>query len=293
VPHPTKHRSDQRQLAQERHLFRLRFGLGLNQSAQAQRLAALHFDGRVQALRDELRHLHAADEDRVRRIQRADFRHHVESDAAAAQTQFIDRGEYVEDRQTGLLWQKDGQASGKLNFHDAAKYAKSLKLGGLTGWRVPTAKELESIFPADKAPFANSAYNKDQCCAGEKEFRSYWTSELDTRLEDYAFVYHWYAKGGANNCFASKNFVYVRCVLDAKSAVPPGDDKPLTEAEAKQAREHIVQLGSDDFAKREAAAAALQKLGRKALPLLSAELEKAADAEVRFRLKQLVKDLGG
>jgi hypothetical protein len=217
----------------------------------------------------------------------------TEPAAPQEKPRLIDHGEYVEDRQTGLLWQKDGQSSGKMNFYDAAKYAKSLKLGGLTGWRVPTAKELETIFPADQAPFANSAYNKDQCCAGGKEFRSYWTSELDPRQEDYAFVYQWYAKGGANNCFASKNFVYVRCVLDGKSAVPLGDGKPLTDAEARQAREHIGQLDSDDFAKREAASAALKALGRKVLPLLEAALEKAADPEVRFRLKQLMKELGG
>jgi hypothetical protein len=81
---------------------------------------------------------------------------------------------------------------------------------------VPTGDELAGIFPADKAPFVNSAYNPDACCAGPKEFRSYWTSEMDigSDREDYAFVYQWYAKGGANNCFASKNFVYVRCVHD-------------------------------------------------------------------------------
>jgi hypothetical protein len=216
----------------------------------------------------------------------------AEPAAPQARQRFVDRGEFVEDRETGLLWQKDGQASGKMNFYDAQKYAKALKLGGITGWRVPTAKELETIFPADKGPFANSAYNKDQCCAGDKEFRSYWTSELDKRLEDYAFVYQWYAQGGANNCYASKNFVYVRCVRDGKD-VPPADDKPLTEADTKAAREHIAQLGSDSFEKREAAFMALKALGGKVLPLLQAALKDAEDAEVRFRLKQLVKDLGG
>ncbi len=127
---------------------------------------------------------------------------------------FIDRGEYVEDKKTGLLWQKDGAASGKMNYAAAAKYATKLKLDGMSGWRVPTAKELAGIFPAVVGPFKNSNYTKAQCCAGPHEFRSYWTCELDTRLQDYAYVYHWYARGGRNNCFASKNFVYVRCVHD-------------------------------------------------------------------------------
>jgi len=220
--------------------------------------------------------------------------------AAQEKPRFIDKGEYVEDVQTGLWWQKDGQASGKKNFYDAAKYAAGLKLGGRTGWRVPTAKEFETIFPADKAPFTNSAYNPDQCCAGPKEFRSYWTSELDGPPEkDYAFVYHWYAKGGKNNCFASANLVYVRCVLDPKGAAPagaaaaaPAAEKLITGEEAVQALELIAQLGSDDFARREAAVAGLKAFGRRILPLLTAALEKAQDAEVRFRLKKLIEEAG-
>jgi hypothetical protein len=213
--------------------------------------------------------------------------------ASPAKQRFIDKGDYVEDTQTGLWWQKDGESSGKLNFEGAAKYAKQLKLGGLTGWRVPTAKELATIFPADQAPFKNSAYNKEMCCAGPNEFRSYWTSEIFDGYEDGAFVYHWYAKGGANNCLASKNFVYVRCVLDASKAAPAGDDKPLDEAGAKAARALIAQLGNDSFEKREAAVAGLKAMGRKVLPLLIVALEQAEDAEVRFRLKAVMKEIGG
>ena len=211
-----------------------------------------------------------------------------------AKPRFHDKGEYVIDTQTGLWWQKDGEQSGKRNFADAAEYAAGLKLGGRRGWRVPTANELAAIFPADQAPFTNSAYNKDACCAGPNEFRSYWTCELDPRLDDYAYVYHWYAKGGANNCFASKNFVYVRCVLDPKGVAPAGaiasppDEKPLTEADHKQVQDWIKQLGDDRFDRREAALIGLKAFGRKALPLLSAALDKTEDAEVRFRLKKLI-----
>lgn len=125
---------------------------------------------------------------------------------------FIDFGDYVQDRKTGLLWQKDGVASGKLNFYQAQEYAKNLSLGNLNGWRVPTIKELESIFPAVEKPFKNTPYTDQQCCKGPYEWHSYWTSEMDNSLPDYAFVYHWYQFGGANNCYASKNYDYVRCV---------------------------------------------------------------------------------
>jgi hypothetical protein len=127
---------------------------------------------------------------------------------------YVDYGEYIQDIKTGLLWQKDGMESGKLNFYQAKEYAKKLKLGNLRGWRVPTIKELESIFPALDKPFINTPYTDQKCCKGPYEWHSYWTSEMDNSLPDYAFVYHWYQFGGANNCYASKNYDYVRCVHD-------------------------------------------------------------------------------
>jgi hypothetical protein len=125
---------------------------------------------------------------------------------------FIDRGDYVMDTKTGLLWQKDGTEAGKMNFYDAARYGARLNLGGLTGWRVPTREELAAIFPATDLPFRNTKYTEHPCCQGPHEWNSYWTSELDPRLPDYAFLYQWYNKGGANNCSASGNLVHVRCV---------------------------------------------------------------------------------
>lgn len=114
---------------------------------------------------------------------------------------------------TGLLWQKDGDESGKKNFNQAAEYAKKLRLGGMTGWRVPTREELAGIFPATEEPFKDTKYTKQECCDGPYEWNAYWTCERDEG-PDYAFLYQWYVDGGANNCIASKNFVYVRCVHD-------------------------------------------------------------------------------
>lgn len=125
---------------------------------------------------------------------------------------FIDRSDHVLDTRTGLLWQKDGDASGKLNYHQAAEYAAKLRLGRMKGWRVPTRDELAEIFPATDRPFTDTKYAKDP--AGPDQMNSYWTSELDPERDDYAFVYEWYRDGGANNCYASRNFVYVRCARD-------------------------------------------------------------------------------
>lgn len=202
----------------------------------------------------------------------------------------IDRGEYVEDTETRLLWQKDGAASGKKNFYEAAEYASKLKLGGLTGWRVPTADELKTIFPADKPPFVNTGYREEKYKPGTGEFRSYWTSDLDKRLDDYAFVYHWYAAGGANNCFASKNYCNVRCVRSADGAKLAEAVKPakLDDETTIKVGELIAKLASEEFAQREAAEKELAAFGRKIEPLLIAALEKATDPEVEFRLAKLL-----
>ena len=129
-----------------------------------------------------------------------------------AADRFKDAGAYVEDRWTGLLWQKDGTESGKMNYFEAFDYTDRLELSGVKGWRLPTPEELSTIFPATYAPFTGTRYNGNECCGGGMEFASYWTSQLDPRLPDYAFLYQWYSKGGANNGYASKNFAYIRAV---------------------------------------------------------------------------------
>jgi hypothetical protein len=210
----------------------------------------------------------------------------------AEKPRLIDRGEYVEDTTTKLLWQKDGASAGKKNFQQAAEYAKGLKLGGLTGWRVPTAKELEGIFPADKKPFLNSKYTPNMCCGGGEEFASFWTSELDPRVDDYAFVYQWYNKGGANNCFASKNFVYVRCVRSVDGAALAAAVKPvptkLDDETLAKVKTLIVQLADEDFEKREAGTKELIALGAVLEGLIKDELAKSTDFEVKLRLKRVL-----
>ncbi len=124
---------------------------------------------------------------------------------------FVNQGPFVRDVQTGLLWQKDGDISGKLNFSQAKEYAENLNPGGLTGWRLPTAKELETIFPATAFPFRDSKYTPVACCQGPFEWNSYWTSQIRGKSAD---VYHWYEEGGVNGALAQRNFIYVRCVHD-------------------------------------------------------------------------------
>jgi hypothetical protein len=127
---------------------------------------------------------------------------------------FVDHGEYVEDHWTGLLWQKDGIESEGQNFFEARDYAAQANLGGIEGWRLPTADELASIFPATFEPFTHTQYNPNPCCGGPKPFHSYWTGETDPLNAEQAMLYHWYHKGGGVNAIANANSAYVRCVHD-------------------------------------------------------------------------------
>ncbi|MGI0117731.1 DUF1566 domain-containing protein [Zooshikella sp. RANM57] len=57
---------------------------------------------------------------------------------------YTDNGDdTITDNVTGLMWQKN--MGEKITFNDAFKYAKKLKLGGYSDWRVPTIKELYSL----------------------------------------------------------------------------------------------------------------------------------------------------
>ena len=47
------------------------------------------------------------------------------------------------DIRTGLEWQYT--SPGKMNWHEALDYARSLRLDGKTDWRLPTAAELETL----------------------------------------------------------------------------------------------------------------------------------------------------
>ena len=47
------------------------------------------------------------------------------------------------DSRTGLEWQF--HSPGKMDWHEALEYAKSLTLNGKNDWRLPTAPELETL----------------------------------------------------------------------------------------------------------------------------------------------------
>jgi hypothetical protein len=88
---------------------------------------------------------------------------------------FHDNGDgTITDRATGLTWTKADSGKG-LNWQQALAYAASLRLAGHTDWRLPNAKELQSIVDyTRRAPAIDPMFQTSKLADGEYPF--YWSS---------------------------------------------------------------------------------------------------------------------
>ena len=71
--------------------------------------------------------------------------------------QFVDNGDgTITDHAAGLMWQQADSPDG-MNWEDALAYAEGLELGGYRDWRLPNAKELQSILDYTRSPDTTSS----------------------------------------------------------------------------------------------------------------------------------------
>jgi hypothetical protein len=96
---------------------------------------------------------------------------------------FIDNGDgTISDAATGLMWQQ-GDSEAGLNWQEALAYAEGLTLGGYDDWRLPNAKELQSIVDYSRSPDTTDSAAIDPrftCSAimaedGLGDYPFYWT----------------------------------------------------------------------------------------------------------------------
>lgn len=108
----------------------------------------------------------------------------VRGNPAYGKNQFRDNGDgTVTDSATGLTWQRLDSANG-MNWAEALAYADRLELAGKTDWRLPDAKELQSIVDYGRAPATTGSAAIDPVFgvttirneAGQDDFPCYWTS---------------------------------------------------------------------------------------------------------------------
>lgn len=112
---------------------------------------------------------------------------------------FIDNNNgTVTDEATGLMWQAADSGKG-MDWQAALSYAENLMLGGHDDWRLPNAKELQSIVDYSRSPQTNGTAAIDTVFKttaikdpqGKRQFPYFWTSttHLDGRNPYSSAVY--------------------------------------------------------------------------------------------------------
>jgi hypothetical protein len=98
--------------------------------------------------------------------------------------QFVDNGDgTITDNATGLTWMKADSGKG-MNWQAALKYAENLDYAGHDDWRLPNAKELQSIVDYTRCPDITNSAAIDPIFGvtpienegSQKDYPYYWTS---------------------------------------------------------------------------------------------------------------------
>ena len=136
------------------------------------------------------------------------FVRYVRGNSAYGRNDFVDnRDGTVTDRATGLMWmQIDSGAlksgplgDGRMNWTQALNWAARLNYAGHADWRLPNAKELQSIVDYRRSPATTRSAAIDPMFsstplrneAGHEDYAQYWTSttHLDGPRQGDAAVY--------------------------------------------------------------------------------------------------------
>ena len=103
---------------------------------------------------------------------------------------FTDNGDStVSDRATGLMWEQN--SSDSTDWNDAVEICEVSTTAGHTDWRLPDAKELQSIVDYTRSPDTNASAALDPLFnatsfeneAGETDWGSYWSSTTHANSE--------------------------------------------------------------------------------------------------------------
>lgn len=112
------------------------------------------------------------------------YRLYVRGNAEYGQNKFVDNGNgTITDFATKLMWMQDDSSNG-MNWQDALSYAENITFAGYSDWRLPDAKELESIVDYSRSPSTTNSAAIDplfRCSkiineAGKDDYPCYWSS---------------------------------------------------------------------------------------------------------------------
>ena len=114
---------------------------------------------------------------------KTEFVRYVRGNINYGKNDFQDNGDgTVTDKSTGLMWQKADNGTA-ISWADALGYAEGLELDGYSDWRLPNAKELQSIVDYTRSPATTNSAAIDpifQCTqitdeGGNPNYGFYWT----------------------------------------------------------------------------------------------------------------------
>ena len=89
----------------------------------------------------------------------------------------------ITDNATGLMWMKNDSET-SMTWEEALNYAENFEFGGYSDWRLPDAKELQSIVDYTRSPGTTNSAAIDPLFssteitneAGESDYSFYWSS---------------------------------------------------------------------------------------------------------------------
>ncbi len=152
----------------------------------------------------------------------------------------VDQGDgTVADRATGLIWQQGDSGVG-MEWEGALRYCVGLELAGRDDWRLPDAKELQSIADYERSPSATDSAALDAIFdisviadpIGEPTWPAFWssTTHLDGPSPGQAAVY--VAFGEAQGWMAMPPHSRSRRLLDVHGAGAQRSDPKSGDASA-------------------------------------------------------------
>ncbi len=109
---------------------------------------------------------------------------YVRGNTAYGQNQFTaDANGTITDSATGLTWMQFDSGNG-MNWETALRYCETLDYGGTSDWRLPDAKELQSIVDYSRSPATSGSAAIDPLFqvtsitdeAGQPDYPFYWSS---------------------------------------------------------------------------------------------------------------------
>lgn len=123
----------------------------------------------------------------------------VRGNEAYGKNNFVDNGDQtITDAATSLTWQKADSNKG-LNWQDALQYCEDLSVAGHDDWRLPNAKELQSIVDYSRSPETSNSAAIDPIFqissitneGDEKDYPYFWssTTHLDGPVPESPAVY--------------------------------------------------------------------------------------------------------